>query len=763
MEQVRHNPGVFKQPNKGHKTGRHRSKGEVQKANNGKVASHIISRKKKDLVSKNQRKNRMFQMRKNKRDEIINKKRCIGTLTGCPHIVSIIPLSSDVSCLDVMEVLNRCDSQAVTKITETSFYSLESPRFKSKYNFVLPNPMNDNAVLDAMKISDTCLFVLSSQNKGIDPAGEKLFDTIYSFHLPSPIFVVQGLKNLPIKTQSQSRIELQKVVDIKMADMKLLSLDTDTDGLNLLHKLSQHKLTPNTFNKLRPYVLAEKYHYQQDKLNHEVGTLSIYGYVRSRTLNANTLSYLPSLGTYQINQIFKREVSKTGEEAFHLLQQADETKQETLESEAVFDEMNAEQTWPTEQELAEAEKKTVKKRVPKGTSDYQAAWILDSEDEEETDDDDDEDEETCSEEEDDNEDNEESENEDEELYSEGDEEMETMTVDENNNVTRYDDKLDLEEEKMTLEKIRLSKENNEFPDEVDTPMDQPARIRFQKYRGLKSFRTSPWDKMENLPIEYARIFQFEDLRRTFNKVSKESTEGAEPGTYVRIDIKNIPSSFNFTPGHPLIMYSLLKHENKMSIVNLKLKRVNHNGYPLPIKSKETLIYHIGARRFEVNAIFSQHTTGNKHKFERFMPEDTTFIASMISPITFSSASVLVYKRMETGKEILVASGSLFNVEPHRIVLKRIVLSGHPFKVSKKNAVTRYMFFNPEDVNWFKPVELRTRYGRRGHIKESLGTHGHMKCQFNDVMKTQDCVLMNLYKRVYPKWSYQDLSNDFLNQ
>jgi len=42
--------------------------------------------------------------------------------------------------------------------------------------------------------------------------------------------------------------------------------------------------------------------------------------------------------------------------------------------------MDAEQTWPTKEELAEAannRKRKIVKVVPKGTSEYQAAWIPD--------------------------------------------------------------------------------------------------------------------------------------------------------------------------------------------------------------------------------------------------------------------------------------------------------------------------------------------------------------------------------------------------
>lgn len=140
--------------------------------------------------------------------------------------------------------------------------------------------------------------------------------------------------------------------------------------------------------------------------------------------------------------------------------------------------------------------------------------------------------------------------------------------------------------------------------------------------------------------------------------------------------------------------------------------------------------------------------------ERFMPsDDTPFVASMFAPVIFPPASVLVFRREADGSQRLVASGSVLDNNPDRMIIKRVVLSGHPLKIQKRTVVVRYMFFNSEDIEWFKPVELYTPQGRRGHIKQPLGTHGHMKVVFDQPVQKQDIVLMNLYKRVFPKWNY----------
>jgi pre-rRNA-processing protein TSR1 len=72
--------------------------------------------------------------------------------------------------------------------------------------------------------------------------------------------------------------------------------------------------------------------------------------------------------------------------------------------------------------------------------------------------------------------------------------------------------------------------------------------------------------------------------------------------------------------------------------------------------------------------------------------------------------------MPSGALSLVASGSVLSINPDRVIVKRVVLTGQPFKAKKKKATVRFMFNHPDDVRWFRPVELWTKLGLRGHIR-----------------------------------------------
>lgn len=90
---------------------------------------------------------------------------------------------------------------------------------------------------------------------------------------------------------------------------------------------------------------------------------------------------------------------------------------------------------------------------------------------------------------------------------------------------------------------REERDDREFPDEVDTPKDIQARVRFQRYRGMQSFRTSPWDPYESLPRDYARIFQFEDFKRTERAVRRRAEEEGAA----------IPVGLSITLGHAWVL------------------------------------------------------------------------------------------------------------------------------------------------------------------------------------------------------------------
>ncbi|XP_011155361.1 pre-rRNA-processing protein TSR1 homolog [Solenopsis invicta] len=787
VKQETHRPGALKQSNKQHKTGRHRSKSAINndlkgKQNViGKLSKRFETLRTKNL-GKDARRNQLLQFRKKKREQILAQKRNFGDIPLAPVLICVIPLQSDTDVKNIVSFVTGVDETASVATSPSGITHVSIPRLKQRFSIIVP-PIGDVlATLDAARVATTILFVTCvtseandrTQRNVIDAWGKEIIASCLAQGLPSTIVAVHNIQILHIKKRQEYKQFVQRTISKWLHEEKVIELDTANDCLNMLRRAGSQKHKSLFYKDIRPHLLAEEVSFKCDENSPDFGTLMVSGYLRGTTpLSVNDLVHIPGFGNFPMSCIklpedpylieherkryFSDDKTKMERRSCETVILADPEKQESLESEYIPDPMDAEQTWPTKEELAEAaanRNRKIVKVVPKGTSEYQAAWIPDEDGES-----------VCSENESEN-DMSVEEARSEAASSENwqdDEQYETITISEAPlDEERYDQDIDMFEEKQAMENFKEAKLDAQFPDEMDTPRNILAKMRFQKYRGLESFRTSPWDPKENLPLDYSRIIEFADYDRRRKRIYKEckSTDGdVMPGCYIQVCIARVNretfKAFAMVENKPLIVVSLLPYEHKMSLLNVVLK--HSSNYTQPIKSKERLIFQCGFRRFTSCPIFSQHTNGVKHKYERYFHPDSTVVASMYAPVTFSPCPVLCYVESKNGKLELIATGSVLSCNPNRIVLKRVILSGHPYKVNKRSVVVRFMFFHREDIEWFKPIQLRTKYGRRGHIKEPLGTHGHMKCIFNGQLKSQDTVLMNLYKRVFPKWTFESIN------
>ncbi|KZT10829.1 ribosome biogenesis protein tsr1 [Laetiporus sulphureus 93-53] len=775
-EGVHHHRPTLKQQNKAFKS-KHSTKSSLKEAAKGRyarksqkatVASNTAAR------SRLERRNNAKQVQVRKRQALISATRIFNGVDGAPRIVAIVPLTEDVSSHSVASALARSLDPSADDVSE-GLCKIRAERFKTSVQFISLPYKRLYATLDACKAADYVLFVLSSEVE-VDTWGDTLLRTLQAQGLPEVVSVVSSSSPMDPKEKTSILKSLLSFIQYFVPNQsRVYDMHSSPDTLNAMRELCEGKPGDVKWREDRTWILSERVEWQD-------GTLAVTGVVRGAALSANRLVHLPNHGDFQISRIMSadlpRRVKSDHAEGMDvepiLLAEPDSSSADSLVSSNDPDDMANEQTWPTEEEMRgafngfdppeaipKAEKGTTPKhvrKIPKGMSEYQAAWIVD-------DDDDDVDGEQESEQKDEND----SEHGEVDLQEEK-EEMVEMLVDDNELDTEsrrsvaFQD-LDAEEESRQLvswrERKREEEDDAAFPDEIDTPLDIAARTRFQRFRGLRSFRTSPWDPYENLPRDYARIFQFEDYKRTERTVRRrieQDSYGIEPGMRVTVYLKNVPrEAMTQNQSAPLVLFGLMQHEHKKTVLNFIVQRnTEYNG---SVRSKDPLILCIGPQRLRVNPIYSQHTRGggkgvnNVHKFERYLRHGVTNVATTYGPVIFGKQPCVLLKETEDPQAPeLVAMGAFLNPDTARIIAKRVILTGHLFKVHKKTATVRYMFFNPDDVDYFKPIQLHTKYGRTGHIRESLGTHGYFKAHFDGPVSQMDTVCLSLYKRVYPKWS-----------
>lgn len=766
-----------------------RAKGKVEHLEKGsRKTPH------QQVMSKLDRKNHAKQIRNNKLAERAKEESVFSGKDGAPRIVAIIPLCEDIRSSDVVKGLNTSvdvdESQDIKS-------RVDIPRFKQRVQYLTPR-RDLWECLEACRIADFVLFVLSATEE-VDELGEETLRCIESQGVST---VLTGVHNINEVEPAKKRPEVVKslksfITHFFAAQEKVHDLGNRQECSNVMRSLCTMMPKGVRWREDRSWMFV-------DDVIWEESAALVTGVVRGKGLKADRLVQVDNWGDLQIEKITAApmESKKRGHrpdvmlmdvpESGDILEQPSDGQDDLAElaPEEMMDEFPTTSIAPSERKAVllgdheyfdDDERETLEgpKRLPRGTSKYQAAWYLgdisdSGSDLEDIDED----------------------VMDGPMTNEGvagpadghfDETMaeptEAGAPSEYPQSEMFDDPA-IEDEVEQLAAYRQqrredAKDDLEFPDEIELPPNVLARERLARYRGLKSLRTSTWDTEEDKPHEpeeWSRLLDIADYKSAKNRVMKEALfGGVKPGTRVTVHLRIQPDQVGALKAAPppKAVFSLLKHEHKRTAVNVSMSL--SSDYEGPLKSKEELVMQCGPRRLIINPLFSQggNTPNDVHKFDRYLHPGRTAVATFTGPVIWGSVPCLFFKRPAQASEPedaiedlatsmsnfkdrpglhLIGTGTTLPPSTSRVIAKRIILTGHPYKIHRKLVTVRYMFFNTEDVRYFRALQLWTKRGRSGFIKEALGTHGYFKATFDGKIGPMDAVGVSLYKRVWPRAS-----------
>lgn len=727
----------------------------------------ITNKSKIHHETKEDRMNKLKQIRENKITANLLKKRGIIDKDGESTIQSInaTNLTALIDCTEYQKSPKLCVLIALNEETDLkkvalSIYStltnVSVRRGETLFTGMIPldickgkerltvvcSDRTTISVLDYCKVADLIIFVSSCKSKhdlklikkdpykavnAIDEIGYNLISSIKTQGLLPHIAVIQDIDVIE-DNHHHSVIKLYtRYLESVLTPNKVINIKDDIDDIkSLVRTVSAINSYEESINlrKHRSYMLCDTYYAEESK-NKDKNNLVVKGYIKGNTLNNFNYIHLTGFGDYLVQEVFEDEtdpcpiyIHKHKNEVIEKDNEMKVLKKITdCEHPEAINKNNVNPTIIDDDYKKNKLEKQENEKINNLIDDLED--IID-------------------------------------FKIEANEEDISFHDEEEQDLIKAQEKLHQglsrkHEAKTSL--LYRSPDEMEVADEIDTPTNITCRELFEKYRGLSSMKTGSIDPTLNLPKEYSNIYSFENLRFTFKEAVKNAHENGLriSGKYVKIVIKDFNLFHLISNDKPLVLSTLLNHERKLCVMHVKVQ-LNEDCQE-NIYSKQLVESQIGFRRSLIRPIYSYqiHDT-DKYKKLRKLEKGKFYIATFYSQLTYQDIPVILMRPNSMNNDMYhFAIGKTMQSDCNKILIKKIVLTGYPLKIHKKKVVVRYMFFNPEDVNYFKPVSLHTKLGLRGNIVESLGTHGYMKCTFNDTMKPNDTICLALYKRVFPVW------------
>ncbi|KIJ54976.1 hypothetical protein M422DRAFT_153111 [Sphaerobolus stellatus SS14] len=238
-------------------------------------------------------------------------------------------------------------------------------------------------------------------------------------------------------------------------------------------------------------------------------------------------------------------------------------------------------------------------------------------------------------------------------------------------------------------------------------------------------------------------------------------EGYRAGSYVRIELESVPCELitNFDPTYPLITGGLLPAEERMGIIQARVKR--HRWSAKTLKTNDPLIISLGWRRFQTIPLYALDDHSIRMRLLKYTPEHMHCFASFYGPTALPGTGLCAFRSLSSSSPTfrISATGVVLDVDRAATIVKKLKLTGVPYKIFKNTAFVKDMFGSALEVAKFEGASVRTVSGIRGQVKKALAKpEGAFRASFEDKVLMSDIIFLRGWYAVQPRKFYNPVNS-----
>ncbi|KAH8679082.1 ribosome biogenesis protein-like protein BMS1 [Tricladium varicosporioides] len=240
-----------------------------------------------------------------------------------------------------------------------------------------------------------------------------------------------------------------------------------------------------------------------------------------------------------------------------------------------------------------------------------------------------------------------------------------------------------------------------------------------------------------------------------------SVEGFRAGIYAKLVIEGVPSEFvtRFNAQTPIIVGGISATEDRFGFVQVRIKR--HRWHKKILKTNDPLIFSLGWRRFQTLPVYSISDSRTRNRMLKYTPEHMHCFGTFYGPLIAPNTGFSCYQSFSSKNPgfRIAATGTVLNVDESTEIVKKLKLTGTPYKIFKNTAFIRDMFTTSLEIAKFEGASIKTVSGIRGQIKRALSKpEGHFRATFEDKILMSDIVFLRAWYPVKPHRFYNPVTN-----